>query len=288
MPLPDNKKILVVDDDHDMVELIKAVLRTKGYNLLGAYDGEEGLKITQTEKPDLVIVDLRMPKMSGLEFCKRVRADETISATPLLVVSSLTVGTDKSDAFWATGLGSDDFLPKPFDPLNLLGRVEYLLRKNEYVSAGAQPQPANSPAPPPKVPPIRPPTAEIADRESRRTAGAPNKPDEVVRMFVESWNSQSFSREYDALGEEMLGGVSREEYVQRRMQLFIDEDGETTKHRVLDTVVSYHGKLANVACLREDMVNGTPRRKDERYVLRQDGQRWKIVSVRSRPISVSL
>src|SRR5881394_3775114 len=155
----ENKKIVIVDDNKNMLDLIKAVLRTKGYELFAAYDGEEGLKVTQEVKPHLVIVDLRMPKMSGLEFCKRVRADESIATTPLLVVSSITVGTDKSDAFWAAGLGSDDFLPKPFDPLNLLGRVEYLLRKKEYVSAGAHPQ---APQPRTKVPPPRPPTEEGA------------------------------------------------------------------------------------------------------------------------------
>lgn len=264
------RKIVVVDDEYDIVELVKAVLRTKGYRVIPAYDGEEGYKLTVQERPDMVIMDLRMPKMSGMELCKRIRANPDIADTPVLIMSSITAGSDKPDEYWAAGLHSDDFMPKPFDPLSLLGRVEYLLRKHQYISTAAtrdaSPRADSGPA-------------ERVDRDD---------PSEVVRTFVESWNRQDFNSEFSALGEEMLGGVSKDEYIKRRMTLYQDEGGEAIEHRVLDTDVRVSQNVATVACLREDMVRGAPRRKDERYTLKRTPQGWKIVAVRSRPITFTL
>ena len=271
----ETKKILIVDDEYDIVELTKAVLRTKGYKVLAAYDGEEGYKMLCEEKPDLAVVDLRMPKMSGMELVKRVRANPEVADTALLVISSLTASSDKPDEFWAAGLGSDDFLPKPFDPLSLLGRVEYLLRKHQYVSnAGA----------------IRPRTQidsgdDQTGAEGKPARMNPQSPESVVRAFVESWNTKDFATEFRALGDEMLGGVSVQDYVQRRMQLYQDEHGDKVRHQVLDTDTKISHNLATVAVLREDDVRGTPRVKDERYTLKKTTSGWKIISVRSRPMT---
>jgi hypothetical protein len=83
----------------------------------------------------------------------------------------------------------------------------------------------------------------------------------------------------------MLGGVSQEEYIRRRRALYEDEGGNATEHRVLDTDIKLSHNVATVACLREDTVRGTPRRKDERYTLKRTAKGWKIVAVRSRPIT---
>lgn len=260
-------KILVVDDDHEVVEVVKIILRTKGYDIDVAYDGEAGLEQLHRGGPyDLVICDLRMPRMSGMEFCRRVRADETVSSTPLLVISSMGSEIDKPESFWNEGLGSDDFLPKPFDPLALLGRVEYLLRKHQYVSHGAP-----------------------AGNGAGRVTFDPHDSTEVVRAFVESWNSQDFGAEYDTLGEEMLGGLSRTEYMQRRRQLYTEERGDGNRHEALDvTLLRQVGNVATVACLREDTRGGRVDRRDERYTLKRTGAGWKIVNVRSRPLSLSV
>lgn len=273
------KRILVIDDEYEIVELVKAILKSKGYQVLTAYDGVEGFEVLTGERPDLVVVDLRMPRMSGMEFCRKVRATPEVAATPLLVISCLTAGSGKSDDFWASGLGSDDFLPKPFDPLNLLGRVECLLRKHQYVSLN----PSNGPV-------ARGAGAVSPSANSAAASSAPAQvaPEEVVRMFVESWNQRNFSHEFDALSDEMLGGLSRAEYVQRRAQLYADEHGEKATHHVLDMAVNVTHNLATVACLREDMVRGIPHRKEERYTLRKTPNGWKIIAVKSRPIVFSL
>lgn len=271
------KKIAVVDDDYEIVELVKAVLRTKGYDIVTAYDGEEGLALILRERPDLAVLDLRMPGMSGLELCKRIRRNPDIADTPILVISSITTGMDKPDEYWAAGLGSDDFLPKPFDPLSLLGKVEYLLRKNQYRSStgsmirSEQTPGGNQPA--------------REGMSGAASVGIGRDPADVVRDFVESWNTKDFVREYKALGEEMTGGLSCGEYVQRRAQLYSDENGDATQHRILDTDVQVSHNAATVACLREDMVKGSPRRKDERYTLKKTANGWKIISMKSRPIN---
>ena len=280
------KKILIVDDDYEIVEFIKAILKTKGYQAVVAYDGEEGLKQLQSVKPDLVILDLRMPKMSGLEFCRAVRRDPELEAVPILVISSLAAEVEKPEEFWRQGLGCDEFLAKPFETLALLGRVEYLLRRGHYVShQNPDAEPADTGNPPTAAPPA--PNGESAGRVER-LAEAESDPGEVVRTFVESWNSRAFPNEYDTLGEEMLGGVTRQEYVARRLQLYADEVGDNTRCHVLDMDVDVHGKMATVACLREDVVNGVPRRKDERYTLRDTRNGWKIISVRSRPLTFTI
>jgi hypothetical protein len=105
---------------------------------------------------------------------------------------------------------------------------------------------------------------------------------------VSSWNTQDFGAEYDCLADEMLGGVSRQDYVQRRMQLFAD-DGGSTIHQVIDAeTLKQSNNVATVACLRDDTVRGASRRKDERYTLRNTAGGWKIVNVRSRAMNYSV
>lgn len=266
------KRILVVDDDLEVVEVVKMVLGTKGYEILAAYDGEEGYNSLLQEQPDLLITDLRMPGMSGMELVKRARANPEVAQIPILVISSLGATIDKPESFWTMGLGSDDFLSKPFDPLSLLGRVEYLLRKGQYVSN--QPNAGASTA------------APVAGGGTSRPAGYTSEnPTEVVINFVLAWNDQDFATEYDSLSDEMLGGLSRTEYIQRRARSFAEE-GAVVRHQVIDAEpLTISNNVATVACLRDDEVRGTSRRKDERYTLKKTNQGWKIVNVRSRSVN---
>ncbi len=270
------KRVLVVDDESDVVELVRVVLSTKGYDVIPTYNGEDGLEAALAEKPDLIITDLKMPGMSGMEFIKRVRSNPDIAGTPVLVISSLGAQVDKPDSFWTVGLQSDDFLSKPFDPLGLLGRVEYLLRKNTYVSERQNPvgaSMANNPTPPPEHP-----SKEIL---------ASGDPADVVKAFILAWNDQDFVTEYDCLGEEMLHGLGKNEYIHRRMQSYADDKG-ATRHQVSDAETLKTGELtATVACLRDDVVGGAPSRKDERYTLKKTPAGWRIVNVRSRSMAMS-
>ncbi|MBX7246102.1 MAG: response regulator, partial [Candidatus Sumerlaeaceae bacterium] len=143
-----SKSILIVDEDYHTVEMAKLILKTKGYEATGSTDGAEGWELLKKIRPDLAIIEMRMPGMSAIEFCKRVRREPELAETPILITSGLVANSDKSDSFWAKGLGADDFLIKPYDPLGLLSRVEYLLRKSNYVSHGARPTTAADLNPP--------------------------------------------------------------------------------------------------------------------------------------------
>jgi CheY-like chemotaxis protein len=265
-------KILVVDDEVEIVEFVKAILKTKGHTVIGAYDGEEGWNLLLRERPDLAIVDLRMPKVSGLEFCRRVRRTPEVASMPLMVISSLGAVSDKPESFWAAGLRADDFLSKPFEPLALLGRVEHLLRRREYLSESRNAEEfENSQAA--EVPVERPPEGWKQD------------PGLVVRVFVESWNHKDFATEYEALAEEMLGGLTRDEYIARRLKAYTEAGGDRTEQRVLDLFVKISHVMAAVDCLREDRIGGKAIPRDERYMLRKTMDGWKIVSVRSRPLT---
>jgi DNA-binding response OmpR family regulator len=116
-------KILIVDDDTELRELISFALRQSGYLVVQAADGVEALHIFDKETPDLVILDVNMPRMDGLEVCRRIRAE---SATPIML---LTVRSSEEDQVKGLDTGADDYLTKPFSPRTLLARVRALLRR---------------------------------------------------------------------------------------------------------------------------------------------------------------
>ena len=115
--------ILIVDDDRAMVGMVAALLGGEGFDLLTAYDGETALRRHAEDAPDLVILDRRLPKLSGDEVCRRIRA---VSATPILMLTG-EKGTDERAAL--LDLGADDYLEKPFGMRELAARVRALLRR---------------------------------------------------------------------------------------------------------------------------------------------------------------
>ncbi|MEI7635455.1 MAG: response regulator [bacterium] len=264
-----SKRILIIEESPESSLALRSILEPKGYEVLAACDGAEGWTIIVNERPDLVIMELRLPGMSGMEICKRVRSSAGLAETPLIIVTSMTANSGKPESYWASGLGCDDFITKPFDALNILGRVECQLRRGQYISAAQAPGAA-------------------AVKSSAPHPATFDDPGEVVRVFIESWNTRAFAREYDTLGEEMLGGVGREEYVRRRAQLYADEQGENTTRKALDVYVNISHNVAKVDCLREDATSGVARAKDERYALKKTPGGWKIISVRSDPIQFSI
>ncbi len=115
--------VLIVDDDRALVGMVAALLGAEGYDLLTAYDGETALRRHAEERPDLVILDRRLPGMSGDEICKRIRA---IAPTPILM---LTGEKGEDERVKLLDLGADDYLEKPFGRKELLARVRALLRR---------------------------------------------------------------------------------------------------------------------------------------------------------------
>ena len=117
-------KILVVDDDLELAGLIGYALRQAGYLVVDAADGPSALTVFEREEPSLVILDVNLPRLSGLEVCRQIRAGG--SSVPIMV---LTVRNAEEDQVQALDLGADDYLTKPFSPRTLLARVRALLRR---------------------------------------------------------------------------------------------------------------------------------------------------------------
>jgi len=121
-------KILIVDDDPMLSELISYSLESEGYVIVRAQDGREGLRKFELEKPDLVILDVSMPKLNGWEVCERIRA---VSDTPVMM---LTAQGQEEDIIRGLDLGADDYLTKPFQVRVLLARVRSALRRADLSS----------------------------------------------------------------------------------------------------------------------------------------------------------
>lgn len=119
-----DKKVLVVDDEQSIVTLLKYNLEQAGYTVLTAMDGEEGIKLAAEEKPDLMVLDLMLPKLDGIEVCKLLRQQKI--NVPILM---LTAKDDEFDKVLGLELGADDYMTKPFSPREVVARVKAILRR---------------------------------------------------------------------------------------------------------------------------------------------------------------
>lgn len=117
-------KILIIDDNIDTVELLRKRFRIEGYETDEAYDGEEGLKKVYDYVPDLIVLDVMMPKIDGYEVCKRIKQDESLKQIPILMLSAKSQVPDKVRGL---DIGADDYLTKPFDFKEVMARVRTLL-----------------------------------------------------------------------------------------------------------------------------------------------------------------
>jgi two-component system alkaline phosphatase synthesis response regulator PhoP len=117
------KKVLVVDDDVKTVELVKLYLNRDGYRVITAYNGTDALKIAREEHPDLIVLDLMLPGINGLDICRTLREESDV---PIIMLTALTTDDDR-----LTGLnvGADDYMTKPFSPRELAARVRAVLRR---------------------------------------------------------------------------------------------------------------------------------------------------------------
>jgi two-component system alkaline phosphatase synthesis response regulator PhoP len=122
------KKILLIEDDRDIVELVRYNLEKDGYQVSASGDGVTGLAQLRKSPPDLLLLDLMLPKLSGLEICKEIRRDAALNRLPILM---LTARGDEADRVVGLELGADDYVTKPFSPRELAARVKALLRRVE-------------------------------------------------------------------------------------------------------------------------------------------------------------
>jgi two-component system phosphate regulon response regulator PhoB len=120
------KTILVIDDEKDLIELVRYNLEREGFEVRGALDGETGLAKAMQELPDVVLVDLMLPGIDGLEVCRLLKAESRTAGIPLIM---LTAKAAESDRVVGLELGADDYVTKPFSPRELTARVRALLRR---------------------------------------------------------------------------------------------------------------------------------------------------------------
>ncbi len=122
-----SKKILIVDDEKNIVDILKFNLEKEGFETIEAYDGEQGLEMALNEKPDLILLDIMLPKMDGFTVCRKIR--QSLS-TPILM---LTAKEEEVDKVLGLELGADDYITKPFSPRELLARVKTNIRRTALV-----------------------------------------------------------------------------------------------------------------------------------------------------------
>ncbi|MGL3983617.1 winged helix-turn-helix domain-containing protein [Staphylococcus hominis] len=124
-----SQKVLVVDDEQSIVTLLKYNLETAGYIVDVAYDGEEALKKVKEVKPELIVLDVMLPKKDGIEVCKTIRSDKNL--VPILM---LTAKDDEFDRVLGLELGADDYMTKPFSPREVVARVKAILRRSQIAN----------------------------------------------------------------------------------------------------------------------------------------------------------
>jgi len=132
--MPKQTKILVIDDDLDVHEVVKKILEPKSYQMISAYDGEEGLRKVVEERPDLIILDVIMPGKHGFDVCHELKTDEKyhfFSNIPVLMLTVYPEDREKMHLSVREGMmmEAEDYLQKPVDPQELTKRVEELLKK---------------------------------------------------------------------------------------------------------------------------------------------------------------
>jgi DNA-binding response OmpR family regulator len=127
------KTILVVDDERNIVELVRLYLEKEGFNVVSASDGEAALVQYERAEPDLVVLDLMLPKLDGFEVCRELRRRGDV---PILM---LTARSEDIDAIVGLELGADDYVTKPFNPRALVARVKAILRRTDATARGGRP-----------------------------------------------------------------------------------------------------------------------------------------------------
>ena len=122
-----SKLIYVIEDEKEVCEILRITFETRDYKVETGYDGETAIKMVEKKKPDLLILDLKIPKINGYEIINRFKSSPELAKIPIMVLTCLTQGSNKSDEEWKKSLGVEDFITKPFDPLDILKRAQQLI-----------------------------------------------------------------------------------------------------------------------------------------------------------------
>jgi len=122
------EKIVVIEDEADILEVIEYNLRREGYEVICSQNGEDGLDKIEKSGPDLVLLDLMLPEIDGVELCRKLKSDPLTAAIPVIMV---TAKGEESDIVLGLGVGADDYVTKPFSPKELVARVKAVLRRGE-------------------------------------------------------------------------------------------------------------------------------------------------------------
>jgi two-component system, OmpR family, phosphate regulon response regulator PhoB len=128
METDSGKKILIIEDEQDVADLLTLNLRKAGYKVSTAADGASGLQNARDDKPDFMILDLMLPKMSGLEVCRILKSDTATAQIPVLM---LTAKAEEIDRIVGLEFGADDYVTKPFSPREIVLRIRAILRRRE-------------------------------------------------------------------------------------------------------------------------------------------------------------
>lgn len=252
------RTVVLIDDEPELIDMLTTALQIRGFEVHSAGSGKPGLDLIERVHPDVVICDLMMPGMSGLEVCRTLRANPETKDLPIVVISALGSQSDKPEEFWAAGLKSDDFISKPFETEELLGRLEYVLRKNQYVST-AREKAANEPA----------------------FSPSDASPEEIVKAFIESWNTEDFNIEFQCMDRSLTGGLDSNDYMGRRRAVYMQENGRN--HRQTLQKIVRQQRMENEAILaveRKDVTGSHSVLSTHEYKLKKTEEGWKIFSVR--------
>jgi phosphate regulon transcriptional regulator PhoB len=120
------ENILIVEDEKDIIKMLEYNLKKEGFKILSAYNGEDALGLANRDHPDLIILDLMLPGMDGLEVCKTLKSDNKTASIPVIM---LTAKSQESDKIIGLELGADDYMTKPFSPRELIARIKAVLRR---------------------------------------------------------------------------------------------------------------------------------------------------------------
>jgi two-component system alkaline phosphatase synthesis response regulator PhoP len=126
------KKILIIEDEKDILELLQLYLKRDGYDVHIAKDGEAGLRKASRERYDLILLDLMLPQLDGLEICRNLRSHPQTSQVPIIMI---TAKTEESDRIVGLEMGADDYITKPFSPREVLARIKAIFRRLEKPKA---------------------------------------------------------------------------------------------------------------------------------------------------------
>jgi DNA-binding response OmpR family regulator len=122
------EKIVIIEDESDILEVIAYNLRREGYEVFESQDGEDGLSLIEKHAPDLVVLDLMLPTIDGIELCRKLKSEPLTRAIPVIMV---TAKGEETDIVLGLGVGADDYVPKPFSPKELTARVKAVLRRGK-------------------------------------------------------------------------------------------------------------------------------------------------------------